>query len=406
MIGQCDEVKPACTNCLRHSVECDYQSGQSISRSVSPSTQGTELRLSLRRSYTFYSSSQSDFRPPKRGNAAVSKRQQEDPPTGTPSNTPCDTPSGTPSELTTASFGFSGADMELFHHYLTSEELGADKNPEAQTTMHSRLPRLGFSFHYVLHLILAFSGFHLARIQRNRESMHYVEAERHYGTALRKVTAAIPFLNQHNCHALYMAAILVFICSFAKGPRPDEFLAFRDDGNAGYLFLFMGIRSILENCSPGVLEIHSEATEHNSQPSSPNHNRQVSGYSNQIEQLRTLIVVEWPSDDHRLLTYTTVLDRLHRCFDSIYGHQLPLTDGELWPQIFGWLYTLPNDFVADLQHRNSFALMIFAFYTVLLKRISSVWFIQGWPEHIIAGIHRFVPEEYQLFIQWPMEQMK
>lgn len=71
-----------------------------------------------------------------------------------------------------------------------------------------------------------------------------------------------------------------------------------------------------------------------------------------------------------------------------------LTDGELWPQIFGWLYMPPDDFVVDLQHHNTVALVIFAFYTVLLKRISSVWFIKGWPEHIMAGIHRFALEEY------------
>lgn len=272
---------------MRHPVDYDYQSGQSVSRNASPSMQdaGLELQPLPRRGFTFYSSSQSDFKTPKRGSAAHKKEQQELPPSvapssdipsNMPSNMPSNTPSDTPSELTTTAFEFTGADMELFHHFLTSEELGASKSPE---TMHSRLPRLGFSFHCILHLILAFSGFHLARIQKH-ESKYHLEAERHYATALRKVSAAVPLLDHHNCHARYMAAILIFVCSFAKGPQPDEFLAFRDDGIAGSLFLFMGVRSILENCSVGVLEIHSEHTERNSQPSSPYY--RVSGYSNQI----------------------------------------------------------------------------------------------------------------------------
>lgn len=176
---------------------------------------GLELQPLPRSGFTFYSSSQSDFKTPKRGSAAHKKEQQEHPPSVTPS-------SDTPSELITTAFEFTGADMELFHHFLTSEELGASKSPE---TMHSRLPRLGFSFHYILQLILAFSGFHLARIQEH-ESKYYFEAERHYATTLRKVSAAVPLLDHHNCHALYMAAILIFVCSFAKGPQPDEFLAF------------------------------------------------------------------------------------------------------------------------------------------------------------------------------------
>ena len=375
-----------------------------------------ELRPLPRRVFTFYSSSQSDFQMPKRGSAAHKREQQErlpsvtpsgdissNAPSNAPSNVPSnmspDTPSDTPSELTSTAFKFTGADMELFHHFLTSEELGASKSPEA---LHSRLPRLGFSFHYILHLILAFSGFHLARIQKH-ESKYYFEAERNYATALRMVSAAVPLLDNHNCQALYMAAVLILICSFAKGHPPDEFLVFRDDGRAGSLFLLMGVRSILENCSREVLEIHSEHTERNSQPSYLCH--RVSGYSNQIEQLRTLIAGKVRADDNRYPAYINVLDRLHHCFDSIYGRQ-SLTDGDLWPQIFGWLYTLPDDFVVDLQHRNSVALVIFAFYIVLLKRISSVWFIQGWPEHIMGGIRKFVHEEHRLFIQWPMEQMK
>lgn len=275
--------------------------------------------------------------------------------------------------------------------------------------MRSRLSRLGFSYHYILRLILAFSGFHLARIQ-GHGSNYYAEAERHYENAVKDVSAAIPNLDNQNCHALYMAAVLIFICSFARGPSPDEFLAFRDDGNAGSLSLFLGVRSILENCrsflSTDVLSIHQGATEHNSQPSSPCHNGHVSGYGAQIEQLHGLITAELAVDEHRHVDHTNALDRLHRCFDSIYGSQLPLTDGELWPRIFGWLYTLPDAFVVDLRHRRPVAMVIFAFYAALLKRISFTWFICGWPEHIMSVICRFIDEGYRPYIQWPMEQIK
>lgn len=298
--------------------------------------------------------------------------------------------------------------MELFHHYLTSKELGADKSSEAET-IHSRLPRLGFAYHYVLRLILVLSGFHLARIKGSYGLNYYAEAERHFEAAVQEVSSAITLLDKQNCQALYTAAVLIFICSFAKGPQPDEFLGFRDDGNQGYLFLIMGIRSILENCrtflSTDVLAIHAEPAGHDDS-SQEVCSVEAFGYSDQIGQLHDLVAVEIASeDDDRYTTYIAILDRLHWCFESIYGTHLLPTDAALWPHIFSWLYMLPAEFVVDLQHRKPVALVIFASYAVLLRRLNFVWFMRGWSEHIVTGSYQFVHEGYQQFLQWPMEQV-
>lgn len=60
-------------------------------------------------------------------------------------------------------------------------------------------------------------------------------AEQHYEIAVREVTAAIPLLDTTSSPALYASAILIFLCSLARGPQPGEYLAYRDDGTPGCL---------------------------------------------------------------------------------------------------------------------------------------------------------------------------
>lgn len=120
--------------------------------------------------------------------------------------------------------------MALFHHFITSADLGG-----SQKHMQTQLSQLGFTFHYVLRLLLAFSAFHLARHSTNDSLLGsrtelYALAEQHYEIAVREVTEAIPHLDTTTSPALYASSIFIFLCSLAKGPQPGEYLAYRDDG--------------------------------------------------------------------------------------------------------------------------------------------------------------------------------
>ena len=169
-------MKPNCSNCLRHSIDCDYNS-TSLSRdsSATPSTE-VKAPTSLDGNHTFISSSQSNFAPPKRAHG----------PRRAPAQQHDEKSSQLDQAIINKPFQFTATDMALFHHFITSKDLGAS---------HTRIYQLGFSFHYVLRLALAFSGFHLARHSANssftglnKTDLHAV-AEQHYEIAVREVTA-------------------------------------------------------------------------------------------------------------------------------------------------------------------------------------------------------------------------
>lgn len=396
---------------MRHSIECDYEyDPNSASSSTTLSTEETAAPVVAPKpsgnSYTFISSSQSNFAPPKRahGSHPLSIQHNEQ-------------NSQSHQAVANRLFQFTATDMALYHHFITSKDLGASQT-QMQTT---QLSQLGFSFHYVLRLVLAFSGFHLARHSANHPfqglgtDFHAV-AEQHFEIAVREVTAAIPLLNTTNSPALYASTILIFVCSLAKGPQPGEYLAYRDDSGPGCLSLFMGLRSIMEICittlqidfsSTNAAEVQ-DLTSQSEEPEPPSHFEELVSHAHRdpLAQVQCLISETFPDGGLAYTDYSQVLDRLCHTYDVVFDGTSPPTESQLWPQIFGWLYTLPDTFLTDAQRRKPAALVVFAFFAVLLKRLDSAWFIRQWPEHIMNGIFHDLDERHREYVQYPMEQLR
>ncbi|KAL4968472.1 Zn(II)2Cys6 transcription factor domain-containing protein [Aspergillus stella-maris] len=344
---KCDEGKPACRNCLRHSVECDYTPGQPISHA--------EWSDADKDALTFISSSPTNFEPPKR---AHSRR-----------------PVATAASTSSAS---------------------------------SAMTRWGFQHHYFLRLLLAFSGFHLARdptqVQQvvGQEVDYAAEAERHYEIAVREAASVVPQITGCNGQVIYTGAVFIFTCSLARGPSPGEYLGFRDDGEVGCLALFMGVRSILDICS-NVLSLDFPIPPPNpllqTQPGTT--------AADYLEQLRLLIDSTYPSDQSNHLDYTRLLYNLQQTYALVHPPpESPAARIGNFPHIFGWLYMLPDTVLQDLRRRSQLALTMFAYFTVLLKDMDVAWFIRGWPEHIMHGCWRHLDEFHRQFVVWPVQKVQ
>ncbi|KOC08474.1 C6 transcription factor [Aspergillus flavus AF70] len=416
---KCDEIRPACSGCLRHSVQCDYQLEESSS-SVSTAAENAKgqpaatapRKASTKRHQTFISSYQTNFRPPKRAHRtrkSISAQLLQSASSERIFPT-----------LSCRPFEFTIIDMELFHNFLNPTDYGESEHHSAMRMQQNQLSRLGFSFPYVLRLLLAGSGFQLARrpeIMQLQQSAiqgrdYHVVAERHYNIAIREVAAAVPRLNKENCHAIYTAAVHIFVCSLAMGPRPGEYMAFREDGQDGLLSLFIGVRTVLEISSklfsPDVVlkgdegESGSESDPAAETTGPVRSSTIASEYGYWMDQLRHLIESELVREGTLNPVYRTVFERLHECYDAVYSPFSPVTTALLSPCIFGWLYRLPNAFMFGLRQRHQPALVIFSYFVLLLDELTWNWFLQDWPRHILIGIHRNLDVYHQQYIQWPM----
>lgn len=364
-----------------------------------------------KKDYPFICSSQPGFSVPKRAHSRADPSPVQSPPSAASESTVAPRP-----------FQFTASDMILFHHCLSAKDLKGH--------IPDQLIRLGLSVHYVLHLLLAIAGFHLSEfpgddsVGRFMEPTFdcYAEAERHLSTAIKEFAATGSQLHEGNHHVIYIASVFVFLCSLARGPQPGEYLGFRDDTDMPGLHLFLGMRSILENInstgsSPAISEVQPRERQHLSpQKNTAKETNQFPSASTAIENdriqylvplndLRNLITGTFSPNDSRHSAYVGAFELLLSRYDSILGSPAPVIGPGLWPELFSWLYVLPDIVTAEMQQRHPVALLLFSYFAVLLNELDFVWFIRKWPSHIVRAVSHTLADYHRPFLLWPLKRL-
>lgn len=73
---------------------------------------------------------------------------------------------------------------------------------------------------------------------------------------------------------------------------------------------------------------------------------------------------------------------------------------------FVWLFSVTDSLLPLLKTGKQEASVLLAFFAVLLHRTPQHhWWMQSWPEHLIAKIYKLLDEEHRLWIRWPIEEM-
>lgn len=275
------------------------------------------------------------------------------------------------------------------------------------------VPTLGFTYPFVLRLTLAMAARHLQRLQPENKSEHYSAlAEKHFSVTLAEVLHLLPNLDSENCQALYISAIFICIYFFARGPAPGEYLVFGKNGPSQFLPLLRGVRTIMESLGPDIVFSGPLAPMHAGP--SPKH------AENSTAERDCLPEVRWQEPVQKLHQFISsledrdavniclpALNSLSEIFEATYGKDDRSYQGDVNNQIvLRWLYCLNGDFILYLQHKQPIALIICAYFALIMKvlDLQQCWFMNGWAEHILIGVRASLGPEYQVWLHWPMEQ--
>ncbi|KAF2714821.1 hypothetical protein K504DRAFT_395531 [Pleomassaria siparia CBS 279.74] len=360
---KCDESKPKCNNCIKHSVICSFSS------SSQPSSQSTAHLP---------------------GSSSTIRWEG------------C-----TPSEVPTISqntFPWGPMTAELMHNYVTTTCATFSDNPILEIFMRVNVPRIGFANVHVLHMILGLSALHLAKFNPTQEQSYMDQADRHYQAGLQTACLLLPKLNEENCHSLYLFSNLCTSFALARGPVPGDFLLFSDNGPAEWKTLVRGSQPVFDSFGDLIMN----------GPVAPMIKSGVQGAllsivplpeveNEQLARLRELIETTSTSPDESQVL-NKGLDELFRLYSSRHVTEGRKTQAQL-RSIGIWLYRASNDFTGLLQKRHPAALVLFAFSCVALHGLSSNWAMGPWVPHILSAIHERLPLEYLPWIQWPLQQI-
>ncbi|KAL4770726.1 hypothetical protein BDW60DRAFT_208820 [Aspergillus nidulans var. acristatus] len=382
---KCDEKKPMCTNCVQHSIDCDFRLSASRSPSegtIPPQTQRFKFRESKYQSQ-------------------ISPLQEQSKPNYRSFGVQCDSAptidfKGGPGE------GISLPDLYLFHHFTTSTYrtfAGEAAHPVWQV----HVPQWGFAFPSIMHLLFTLSALHLAFMNPAKREVYIMEADDHFTFGIRSVTAvlALDTLDSGNCQQIYMAAVMICFAYFARGPRDGEYLVFNAKGKSEWLVLLHGVRAILAQKQAEIFTGVLAPSEKEQPADIPDEelDAELSRHVQHLQEIKAAVMAEAQADRD---LYIRVTDDLIGCLQG--AHQARKAESappELMPYTMGWTFRLPEMMIERLEKREPIALVILAHWAILLRYMGEAWFMRGWDRHIILGIRACLPPAYHDRIAWP-----
>ncbi|OJD34024.1 c6 finger domain [Diplodia corticola] len=370
---KCDEKKPSCTNCVQHSIRCDFAPASSSVDSSPGHVLG----------------------PAAPSPAAPSSAVPSPPSLKSP---PARADVGSPAS------GLELIELELLQNYLTNTclSLGSSYLWVWQKT----IPQLGFSHHYVLQLLLAFSAYDIARRDPARSDFLRGLADQYQHAAVQTVTGLLPHLNAENSDPLYVSSVLICSLSFAKGPSPGDYLMISDRGASDWMVLNRGTRSILQLQKnalwAGRLSFMLRAAGRALRVAfTEGPNPEINEHTREFRRYLVGLALTEPNTT----TYLAAWDRLVRTLKAMLDESDEGKVQNAVTFVFSWVYCLEENFILCLQQHQPLALVILAYFVVMLHVSRHQWFIEHWPEHIMAGIVHHIPDDHKHWIRWPATQI-
>lgn len=201
-------------------------------------------------------------------------------------------------------------------------------------------------------------------------------------------------MNQDNCDAILISVQLVCFVTWARGPKPGEYLAFGENGRSEWLIMFRGIRTTLESMSYGSFtRSHAPQIRAIGRPL-PKTDTPLA-YEEPLSELRDY--VNFASKPPMLESNRYAFDILLECYKNRYGG----VDGE-YHIVFAWLYKMKDDFLEALQKHDPVPLVLFAHFAVLMNDLETFWYMRGWTAHVLSGIWDILRDEDRVHARWPI----
>lgn len=202
---------------------------------------------------------------------------------------------------------------------------------------------------------------------------------------------------------LFLFSVLTIYFALACPRKGDGALLVGESGYPEWMFLLQGTRAFIRILGSRIdgpmapLFNHGAdrwlAREPNVEPASRVHEH--------LDSMRSLIALRQADLDLRS-TYYKGIDELAKSFsvfDGVGGGRCDMTDA------FVWIFEVADDLLPLLREPTQEAVAIFAFFTVLLKRLERHWWLRGWADHLIAKSYNLLDEEHRLWVQWPLQEI-
>ncbi|CRK37336.1 hypothetical protein BN1708_001374 [Verticillium longisporum] len=401
---KCNEERPTCKACHRHGVSCVYFE--------QPLPRGRATVVGS----TSHTSSIHPVTSTDNGQPAPSPVESH---LNTGSHGPSPATVSPFSTTTSASHGdapsFTLHDLGLLHHWTVSTSSLLITHPKFAPIWQITVPEIATQHEFLMHGILCLSALHLAHEKKLTKSSFVREAAAHHTLAIQGFNQAISEMDEANSEALFAFASLNIICTFSLTRQLGEEAAGTSRRSMKDRILGLEWVSMIRGVSIVLEPVHRIIW------SSPLRVMLDVGNWEELDpddaagdsarHLREIRSAWRGSSDAG--AYDKILRALIKCF--MFVEQFDSFDEQVL-EAFGhnqvssgpimFILVAPDFFFMQLRQRQPPALIMFAYFGVILHRLRSFWFIEGWGKDIVDLVDDLLGDYWRPWTSWPLEMVE
>ncbi|KAH9904743.1 hypothetical protein F4778DRAFT_43919 [Xylariomycetidae sp. FL2044] len=296
---------------------------------------------------------------------------------------------------------FTLSDFELFHFFTkTTAIIHTDDEEGTRRIWQEVIPSMATQHQYLLHEILAVTAMHLS-LERpdDAKELRHIGAM-HQSRAIPLFSEALKNLSEESALPLYSCACLVVPYFFVAATEPYSLFVDEDKSAPPQWF------SLLEGCAMIHMRYPQTLFESPLRPLLGDMFIPTLDCLPDFPTDRRLLdmreALPYDSAEQRA-AYIDVVDKLRISFaksDSATTLVDTRTAALSFPPHVG------PSFTQDLTNRRPAALVVVAFWCVLLSRFEEAWWLRGRVKPLLLKVEELLPLEHRSLIEWPKEQLR
>lgn len=291
--------------------------------------------------------------------------------------------------------------LELLHHWTTETSQTLSAEPQVQTMWRQQAPKVGFTTPFVMHAILAVSALHLYRLcptHRKQECLD--QAHTHHMAAMQDVAPNITNLMEEQGTTVILFSWLTCVYACGRPPTQNDALILGESGTPEWLTFLRGNKVVLESSRDmfrhGVLApVFNNGARH----SYVRRNTPAIDGEQYVWRVREFIMGH-VSDLADREMYIQAVGLLSQSYAFVMADVSRMADTTV---VMPWLFEVPDQFMDCLQRKSPPALIVFAYFCVLVKKLDWMWWLEGLSERFMGQMFNALDPEYREWLRWPSE---
>jgi len=286
-------------------------------------------------------------------------------------------------------------DLELMHHYSTVTSYSFSNLPFRRNTWQIAVPREAQIYDFLMHALLAIAAVQLLHVRPDRCQVYEDAARKHQNLALTTSIHYLHNITPTNCHALFVLSSIVAMLAL-KFPHPSNrrSMSAPVDEIVDFFRLIRGVKTVLQSASEWLLAGWLSPLLHY------DWNPTLVPLPEDLEAAFNDLEARNGDDSKDRNTYPLALRDLKIKFQA---HKIMEEEPAL---VFTWPVLVHESYISALRRHDPMALVILAYYSVLLHSVDAQWWAAGRGSQLVDAISRTLPPEWLPLIQWPLDNVQ